>query len=137
MLLWTKIKQKNLQICVDHAALCTHFCKKKHTQKWAWLLCILFCNHNYQGGTGEFIYKADIRQQTVPLKHDRQQSHISAVHHQNCLPCRQLYILLSLPSLYLHYSYSYSQLYIGFYLSNRAFQQNSLKYLATVQVFLY
>ena len=27
-------------------------------QERAWLLCIFFSNHNYQGGTGEFIYKA-------------------------------------------------------------------------------
>ena len=40
----------------------------------------------------------DIRQQTAPLKHDRSQSHISAVHHQNCLPRRELYIFLKLPS---------------------------------------
>ena len=26
-------------------------------QEGVWLLCISFCNHNYQGGTGEFIYK--------------------------------------------------------------------------------
>ena len=26
-------------------------------QEGAWLLCILSCNHNYQEGTGEFIYK--------------------------------------------------------------------------------
>ena len=60
MLLWTKIKQKNLQICVDHAPSCVHFYKKKRTQEGASFLCIFFCNHNYQGGTGEFIYKASI-----------------------------------------------------------------------------
>ena len=27
-------------------------------QEGVWLLYIFFCNHNYQGGTGEFIYKA-------------------------------------------------------------------------------
>ena len=27
-------------------------------QEGTWLLCIFFCNHNYQGGTGEYIYKA-------------------------------------------------------------------------------
>ena len=58
MLLWTKIKEKNLQICVDHAPSCIQFCKKKRTQEKVWLLCIFFCNHNYQGTTGEFIYKA-------------------------------------------------------------------------------
>ena len=58
MLLWTKIKPKNLQVCVDHATSCAHFCKKKHTQEGAWLLCIIFCNRNYKGDTGQFIYKA-------------------------------------------------------------------------------
>ena len=29
-------------------------------QGWAWLLCNLFCNHNYQGDTGEVIYKDSI-----------------------------------------------------------------------------
>ena len=60
MLPWTKIKQKNLQICIDHTPSCIYFCKKKRTQEGAWLLCIFFCNHNYQGGTDEFIYKASI-----------------------------------------------------------------------------
>ena len=32
---------------------------KKGTQEDACLLCIFFCNHNYLGGTGEFIYKAN------------------------------------------------------------------------------
>ena len=58
MLLWTKIKQKNLQICIDHAPSCIYFCKNKRTQEGLWLLCIFFCNHNYQGGIGEFICKA-------------------------------------------------------------------------------
>ena len=25
---------------------------------WARLLCIFFCNHNYQGGIDEYVYKA-------------------------------------------------------------------------------
>ena len=29
-------------------------------QEGVWLLYIFFCNHNYQGDTGEFIYKASI-----------------------------------------------------------------------------
>ena len=54
-----KIKQKNLQICVDHAPFCIQFvCKKKHMQEGAWSQYILFHNHNCQGGTGEYIYKA-------------------------------------------------------------------------------
>ena len=55
----TKIKQ-NLQIYIDHTPSCVHFCKKKHTQEGAWLLYILFHNHNYQGGASKFIYKASI-----------------------------------------------------------------------------
>ena len=58
MLLWTKIKQKNLQICINHAPSCVYFCKRKHMQERAWLLCIFCCNHNYQERTGEFIHKA-------------------------------------------------------------------------------
>ena len=58
MLLWTNIKQKNLQICIDHAPSCIHFCKKKCTEEGVWLLYIFFHNHNYQGCTGKFIYKA-------------------------------------------------------------------------------
>ena len=50
-----------------------------------------------------------IGQQTAPLKHERSQGHTSAIHHQNCLSQRQLYILLKLPSHSLH-SYC-SQLY--------------------------
>ena len=57
MLLWTTIKQKNLQICIDHAPACIYFCKKKCIQERIWLH-ISFHNHNYQGGTGKFIYKA-------------------------------------------------------------------------------
>ena len=49
VLLWTKIKQKNLQICVYQAPSCVHFCKKKHTQEG-----MFFQNHNYQGGTGKY-----------------------------------------------------------------------------------
>ena len=60
MLLWTKIKQKNLQICIDHAPSCVHFGKKKRTQKGVWSLYIFFHNHNYQEGTGKFNYKASI-----------------------------------------------------------------------------
>ena len=33
------------------------FCKTKRMQEGVWLLCIFFCNHNYQEGTGKFIYK--------------------------------------------------------------------------------
>ena len=33
------------------------FCKKKRING---LLCIFFYTHNYQGGTGEFIYGASI-----------------------------------------------------------------------------
>ena len=33
MLLWTKIKQNNLQICIDHAPSCVHFCKKIRMQE--------------------------------------------------------------------------------------------------------
>ena len=58
MLLWIEIKQKNLQICVDHAPSCIHFFKKKRMQEGAWLLYIFFQNHNDQEGTGNFIYKA-------------------------------------------------------------------------------
>ena len=58
MLQWTKIKQKNLQIYVNHASSCIHFCKKKHMQERVWLLCNFFCIRNYQGSTGGFIYKA-------------------------------------------------------------------------------
>ena len=60
MLLWTKIKQKNLQMCIDHMIIdpsCIHFCIKKHTLLGAWLLYVFFHNHNYQGGTRKFIYK--------------------------------------------------------------------------------
>ena len=61
MLLWTKIKQKNLQICVDHTSSCLHFVKRNvRMQEMVWLLCIFFCSHNYQGSTGEFICKASI-----------------------------------------------------------------------------
>ena len=45
---------------VDHTPSCVHFCKKEHMQEGSWLLCIFFYNHNYQGGTGKFIYKASI-----------------------------------------------------------------------------
>ena len=40
--------------------LLAYICVKKHTQGGAWLLSIFFCNRNFQGGTGEFIYKASI-----------------------------------------------------------------------------
>ena len=53
----------------------------------------------------------DIGQQTAPLKHGRSQGHTSAIHHQNCLPQRQLYILLKLPSHSLHSYCIRSQLY--------------------------
>ena len=36
------------------------FCKTKRMQEGVWLLCIFFCNHNYQEGTGKFMYKASI-----------------------------------------------------------------------------
>ena len=52
MLLWTKIKQKNLEICVYKAPSCVHSCKK-HMQEGVWLLYIFFHYHNYQGGTGK------------------------------------------------------------------------------------
>ena len=55
--MWTKIKQ-NLQIFVNHAPSCIHFCKKKCTQEGEWSLYIFFHNHNYQGGIGKFIYRA-------------------------------------------------------------------------------
>ena len=59
-LLWTRIKQKNLQICIDHAPSCIHFCKKKRTQEGEWLLYIFFHNHNYKGGAGKLIYGASM-----------------------------------------------------------------------------
>ena len=65
VLLWTKIKQKNLQICIYHAPYCVHFCKNKHMQEGAWSLYIFFHSHNYQGGTGKLIYK------TLILDHKR------------------------------------------------------------------
>ena len=55
MLLWTKIKQKYVLIM---PLLVYIFCKNKFMQEGAWLLCIFFCNHNYQEGSGGFIYKA-------------------------------------------------------------------------------
>ena len=87
----------------------------------------------------------------APLKHDRLQSHKSAIHHQKHFPRRQLYILLNFPSHSMHYSYS--QLYYYYYegstfeqklkvssyiylqLSSRGFKYILLWYLATVQVF--
>ena len=45
-----------LQICIDHTFSCMHFCKKKHTQE-GHATVHFFKNHNYQGGTGKFIYK--------------------------------------------------------------------------------
>ena len=47
-----------MQICIDHAPSYVHFCKKIRTQEGTWLLCIFFHNYNYQGGIGEFLYKA-------------------------------------------------------------------------------
>ena len=53
MLLWTTIKQKNLQICIDHAPSYIHFCKKKRMQEVTWSLYVFFHNQNYQGGTSK------------------------------------------------------------------------------------
>ena len=40
-------------------------------QEGAWLLYIFLQNHNYQGGTGKYIYKGFAnRQQRTFLKHD-------------------------------------------------------------------
>ena len=57
------------------------------TQEGALLLYIFFQNHNCQGGTGNFTYKASI------LAGEQK-----ALYHQNYLPRKQLYILLKPPS---------------------------------------
>ena len=75
---WIKFKHHYfLQICIDHALSCMHFVCKKGPG------CCTFSSsyHNYQGGTGNFIYKASIlsgQQKTL--------------YHQNYLPCRWLAI---------------------------------------------
>ena len=59
-LLWTEIKQKKLQIFIDHAPSHIHFCKKKRMQEEVWWFYIFFHNHTHLGGGGKFIYKASI-----------------------------------------------------------------------------
>ena len=57
MLPLTKIKQKNLQIYLDHALLMySSVCKMKCIQEDVSWLYIFFHNHNYLGGIGKFIY---------------------------------------------------------------------------------
>ena len=73
------------------------FVKAKYA-RGAWSLYIFFHNHNYLGGTGKFIYKASILDNKQLLSNiDRSQSYTSTIHHQNCLPCRQLYICSNYP----------------------------------------
>ena len=71
MLLRTKIKQKNLQICIDHTPSCKNFCKRNVRKKgrgpstFSFTIAII-------SGTGKFFLQGfDISQQTISLKHDR------------------------------------------------------------------
>ena len=57
MLLWTKIKQKNLQICICNALLAYIF-EKRCTQEGVQSLYVFFHNHNYLGDASKFMYKA-------------------------------------------------------------------------------
>ena len=57
MLLWTEFKQKNLQVCTDHASS-SYILEKRNIRKKEHSQCTFFHNHNYQGGTSKFIYKA-------------------------------------------------------------------------------
>ena len=79
-----------LQICIDHTLSCMHSCKKKCMQEGAWSLYIFFQNHNYQEGTGNFIYKALILDSKWLFSNTRaiSQSHTSAMYCQNYLPPR-------------------------------------------------
>ena len=67
-----------MQICVDHALSCVHFCKEKHTQEGAWSLYIFCHNRNNQGGTGKFIYKALIldNKQLLPNMIDQEATQV-------------------------------------------------------------
>ena len=60
------------------------------------------------------------------FKHDKSQSHTSAIHHQNCFPHRQLYILLKLPIHSLHYCYSQLYCYMKAALLNKNLKQLQL-----------
>ena len=70
--------------------LLVYILEKKHMQEGKWLLCIFFCNHNYQEGTGELLHKASIlgNKQLLSNMIDHEATYVSAVHHQNCLPHR-------------------------------------------------
>ena len=59
-MLWLQLAHtwfKSLQICIDHAPSCIHFCKKQRMQERAWSLYI-FPQSQLSGSTGKFIYKA-------------------------------------------------------------------------------
>ena len=92
------------------------------TQEGVWSLYIFFQNHNYQGGTSNFTYKASIyskrlcttgitfladSQLYILLKPPSQlHSQLAILYHQNyLLRNSQLYILLKLLNDSFHYSY--------------------------------
>ena len=97
-----------MKICIEHTPSWVYFCEKKRTQEGVWLLYIFFCNHKeVQVNLCKGI---DIRQQTVPFKHDSLGNHRTLPE----LPSSQIaiyiyiyiFFLLKLPSHFLHYIYT-------------------------------
>ena len=76
MLLWTKIKQKNFQICIDHAPSCVHFGKEMYARRGVVAVHFLLQSQLSGRYRQTNLQGFDIRQQTAPLKHDRSQSHV-------------------------------------------------------------
>ena len=66
----------------------------------------------------------DIRQHTAPLKHDWSRSHISAIHHHNCLPHRYYIFCLNYPAIL--YSIAIASYMVVRNVKNQASNLNSL-----------